>query len=131
MEEKQLKLLLKDMSLDEKIGQLIQLSGEFFQANDISYGPRDKLGISQEMVDLTGSVLNVAGAEATRNVQDQQMARQPHHIPVMFMSDVIYGYKTIYPIPLGLGATWNPEIIKKAFATAADEASAAGIQVYA
>ena len=129
MEEKQLKLLLKDMSLDEKIGQLIQLSGEFFQANDISYGPRDKLGISQEMVDLTGSVLNVAGAEATRKVQDQQMARQPHHIPVMFMSDVIYGYKTIYPIPLGLGATWNPEIIKKAFATAADEASAAGIQV--
>ncbi|MEB3365537.1 glycoside hydrolase family 3 N-terminal domain-containing protein [Lactobacillus sp. R2/2] len=81
------------------------------------------------MVDLTGSVLNVAGAEATRKVQDQQMARQPHHIPVMFMSDVIYGYKTIYPIPLGLGATWNPEIIKKAFATAADEASAAGIQV--
>ena len=43
MEEKQLKLLLKEMSLDEKIGQLIQLSGEFFQANDISYGPRDNL----------------------------------------------------------------------------------------
>ncbi|KRK41517.1 Beta-glucosidase-related glycosidase [Lactobacillus amylovorus DSM 20531] len=129
MKETELKELLNDMSLDEKIGQLVQLSGEFFQANDISYGPREKLGITQKTVDLTGSVLNVAGAEATRKVQDHQMAVQPHHIPVLFMSDVIYGYKTIYPIPLGLGATWNPDLVKKAFATAADEASSAGIQV--
>ena len=125
----ELKQLLKDMSLDEKVGQLVQLSGEFFQANDISYGPITKLGISQKVVDLAGSVLNVAGAEETRRVQDQQMKMQPHHIPVMFMSDVIYGYKTVYPIPIGLGASWDPKLVKEAFNTAADEASAAGIHV--
>lgn len=129
MKKIDLKNLLNDMSLDEKIGQLVQLSGEFFQANDISYGPKAKLGITQKTVDLVGSVLNVAGAEATKKVQDHQMAVQPHHIPVLFMSDVIYGYKTIYPIPLGLGATWNPGLIKKAFATAAEEASSAGTEV--
>lgn len=125
----ELKQLLKDMSLDEKIGQLVQLSGEFFQANDISYGPITKLGISQKVVDLAGSVLNVAGAEETRRVQNHQMKVQPHHIPVMFMSDVIYGYKTVYPIPIGLGASWDPKLVKEAFNTAADEASAAGIHV--
>lgn len=129
MKENALRDLLDDMSLDEKIGQLIQLSGDFFKANDISYGPREKLGISQKTVDLVGSVLNVAGADAVKKVQDHQMAVQPHHIPVLFMADVIYGYKTVFPIPLGLGAAWNPELIKKAFATAGDEASSAGIQV--
>lgn len=129
MKTKDLKELMDDMSLDEKIGQLVQLSGEFFQANDISYGPREKLGITKETVNLCGSILNVAGAEATRKVQDRQMAVQPHHIPVMFMSDVIYGYKTVFPIPLGLGATWNPNLVKKGFEIAADEASSAGTNV--
>ena len=129
MRQEQLRILLEDMTLKEKIGQLIQLSGDFFKANDISYGPREKLGISQEMVDYTGSVLNVAGAKATKEVQEHQMKVQPHHIPVMFMSDVVYGYKTIYPIPLGMGATWNPQLVKLAFEAAADEASAGGIQV--
>lgn len=129
MKKEELQKLLQDMSLKEKVGQLIQLSGEFFKANNISYGPRKQLGISQKMVDYTGSILNVAGAKATREVQKHQMKVQPHHIPVMFMSDVIYGYKTIYPIPLGLGATWNPELVKATFKTAAEEASAAGIQV--
>lgn len=109
--------------------ELKALSGEFLQANDISYGPREKLGITKETVNLIGSVLNVAGAKATRKVQDMQMRVQPHHIPVLFMSDVIYGYKTVYPIPLGLGATWNPKLVENAFQKAANEASAAGIQV--
>lgn len=129
MKQKELKALLDDMSLDEKIGQLVQLSGEFLQANDISYGPREKLGITKETVNLIGSVLNVAGAKVTKKVQDMQMKVQPHHIPVLFMSDVIYGYKTVYPIPLGLGATWNPKLVENAFQKAANEASVAGIQV--
>lgn len=129
MKKTKLKELLNDMSLDEKIGQLVQLSGEFYKENDISYGPREKLGITEETVNLSGSALNVAGAEATRKVQDHQMKVQPHHIPMLFMSDVIYGYKTIFPIPLGLGAAWNPELVKKAFAIAGDEASSAGTNV--
>lgn len=129
MNQKEIIRLLEDMSLDEKIGQLIQLSGEFFSANDISIGPIEKLGISKKMVDLTGSILNVVGAKETHEVQERQMQKQPHHIPVLFMSDVIYGYKTILPIPLGLGATWDLKNVRQAFVNAADEASAAGNHV--
>lgn len=129
METKNLKELLDDMSIEEKVGQLIQLSGDFFEANNISIGPKQKLGITQKTVDLTGSILNVTGAEITTKIQKEQMAKQPHHIPVLFMSDVIYGYKTIYPIPLGLGATWNPNLIEKAFQNTAHEAAASGNHV--
>lgn len=129
MREKELRDLLADMSLEEKIGQLIQLSGEFFQSKDISYGPIQKLGISQKAIDLTGSVLNVTGARVTKELQDRQMAKQPHNIPVLLMADVIYGFKTIFPIPLGLGATWNPELIQEAFRTAGNEAAASGNHV--
>lgn len=129
MKKEEIYQLLKSMTLSEKIGQLVQLSGEFFSASDISIGPIEKLGISQDVVNLCGSALNVVGANNVHRVQDEQMKKQPHNIPMLFMSDVIYGYKTIYPIPLALGCAWNPKKIKKAFSNAADEASAAGNQV--
>ena len=129
MKQEKLRKLLNDMSLEEKIGQLVQLSGEFYKANDISLGPQQKLGITQKIVDLSGSVLNVTGAKATKEVQDHQMSVQPHHIPMLFMADIIYGYKTVFPIPLGLGATWDPELVRKGFNIAADEGSAAGNHV--
>ena len=129
MKQKEITSLLNDMSLEEKIGQLVQLSGEFFSANDISLGPIQKLGISQQIVNLAGSALNVVGARVTREVQKKQMQMQPHHIPMLFMSDIIYGYKTILPIPLGLGATWDLDKVEKAFSNAAAEAAAAGNHV--
>jgi beta-glucosidase len=129
MKEEKLRELLADMSLEEKIGQLVQLSGEFFQSKDISYGPIQKLGISQRAIDLTGSVLNVTGARVTKKLQDYQMTKHPHHIPILLMADVIYGYRTVFPIPLGLGATWNPELIQEAFRTAGNEAAASGNHV--
>lgn len=129
MKQEEITALLDDMSLEEKIGQLVQLSGEFFSANDISIGPIQKLGIDKKMVELAGSALNVVGAKETHDVQVRQMQKQPHHIPMLFMSDVIYGYKTILPIPLGLGASWDLEKVGEAFTNAADEASAAGNHV--
>lgn len=129
MEEEKLHELFNDMSLKEKVGQLIQLSGDFFDAQNISFGPHDDLGISQEMIDLTGSVLNVTGAKDTKHIQDIAMKKQPHHIPLMFMADIIYGYKTILPSPLGLGSTWNPELVKKGFENAGKEAYASGNHV--
>lgn len=117
------------MSLKEKIGQLIQLSGDFFSTANLSIGPVEKLGISPEFVKLAGSALNVVGFENVKHVQDKQMENQPHHIPMLFMSDVIYGYKTIFPIPLGFSSSWNPHLVEKAFECAADEASASGVQV--
>lgn len=129
MEDNQLYSLLDSMSLKEKIGQLIQLSGDFFSTANLSIGPVEKLGISPEFVKLAGSALNVVGFENVKHVQDKQMENQPHHIPMLFMSDVIYGYKTIFPIPLGFSSSWNPHLVEKAFECAADEASASGVQV--
>lgn len=130
MQLKKLKKLLTELTVTEKVGQLIQLSGEFFESsNDIIVGPEQKLGISSEIVNLSGSVLNVAGAEKARKIQDRYMAKSKHHIPLLFMTDIIYGYKTIYPIPLGLGATWNIPLIRDAYQNTASEAKASGVQV--
>lgn len=129
MEEKQLKALMNSLTLEEKIGQLVQLSGEFYNASDISLGPQHKLGINQRTVDLSGSVLNVAGAENIHRLQEQHLTKSNHAIPLMFMSDIVYGYKTVYPIPLGMGASWDPELIRQAYQNTAEEAYAGGQQV--
>lgn len=129
MEQAKLHDLLQSLTLQEKIGQLIQLSGEFFDATDISLGPQRKLGITQEAVDLAGSVLNVAGAKEVKRIQDNHLRQGGHPIPLLFMADVIYGYKTVYPIPLGIGATWDPALVERAYTNTADEARASGLQV--
>lgn len=129
MKEEQLKKVLNDMSLKEKIGQLVQLSGDFYNSRDISLGPNRKLGLKQETIDLCGSVFNVTGAENIRKLQKSQMLKQPHHIPMLFMSDVIYGFKTIFPSPLGLGALWDESVIFEIYKNISEEAWASGNQV--
>lgn len=129
MKEKELKKLMNSLSWPEKIGQLIQLSGDFFHSEALAVGPKQKLGITQEIVDRVGSVLNVTGAETTRVIQEKYLAKSRHKIPLLFMADIIYGYRTIFPIPLGLGATWNPKLVKKAYKITASEARSAGAHV--
>lgn len=63
MEEQQLKQLLSSLSLIEKVGQLVQLSGEFFKTDSLVVGPLQKLGISEEILRNVGSVLNIAGSK--------------------------------------------------------------------
>ncbi|GGC89384.1 beta-glucosidase BglX [Enterococcus wangshanyuanii] len=129
MEEKALKELLASLTWEEKIGQLVQLSGDFFHADQLAVGPQKKLGIDQRIVDQVGSVLNVTGAEKTREIQERHMEKSRHKIPLLFMADIIYGYRTIFPIPLGLGATWNPALIESAYQQTAEESKAAGAHV--
>jgi beta-glucosidase len=129
MENTKLRAILDSLSLQEKIGQLIQLPGEFFQSTSMSLGPKEKLGISDEIVKNVGSVLNVMGAEKTREVQEAYLKESRHKIPLLFMADVIYGYQTIFPIPLGLGATWNPELIRDAYKIIGEEAHSGGVHV--
>ncbi|MFD2308146.1 beta-glucosidase BglX [Enterococcus termitis] len=129
MEERALKALLDSLTWEEKVGQLVQLSGDFFHADQLAVGPQKKLGIDQAIVDQVGSVLNVTGAEKTKEIQDRHMAKSRHKIPLLFMADIIYGYRTIFPIPLGLGATWNPKLIESAYQQTAEESKAAGAHV--
>lgn len=129
MEENKLRQLMKEISLEEKIGQLVQLSGEFFNTAAMAVGPMQKLGISEKILPLTGSVLNVLGAEKVRKIQSDYLKKSRHRIPLLFMADIIYGYKTVYPVPLALGCSWNPEMVKHCNQRTAVEACAGGAHV--
>lgn len=129
MEQAKVLELLKDMSLEEKIGQLFQGNGSFYESDSIATGPAAEQGFSEETVHLSGSILGAAGAAVTKKIQKEHMEKHPHHIPMILMADVINGYKTIFPIPLAQGAAFMPELAKTGAEIAAKEAAAAGLHV--
>ena len=129
MDEKKLQALLADMTLPEKIEQLVQLHGGFFGDVDQITGPAVEFRMTPDQPYRTGSVLGEHGAAHLIDLQDRMMARQPHHIPALFMADVIHGYRTAFPVPIALGATFNPELAERTAAAAAKEAAAAGVHV--
>lgn len=129
MTEQQLLDLFHQMTLEEKIGQLVQLDGGCFGTDAMAVGPREKLGVTEETVRNCGSVLNVLGAEKVHEIQDHFLAENRLKIPLLFMADVIYGYQTVFPIPLGLGSTWNPNLIREDYKLIAEEACSDGDMV--
>lgn len=128
MEKHQLQALLADLSLEEKIGQLVQLPGTFQNAGAVT-GPAQDMGITQQDLQLAGSYLSVIGAEKIRTLQTEYMARHPHHIPLIFMADIINGYRTVFPIPLAQGCTFRPDLVEEGARISAREAAASGIHV--
>ena len=125
--EKKLDALLAQMTLEEKIGQLNQYSQGF----DVT-GPAPKEGAPAEMYNqirqgLVGSMLNVLGADATRKAQQLAVEGSRLHIPMLFGYDVIHGYRTIFPVPLGESASWNLATIERSARIAATEAASAGL----
>ena len=124
------KKLLSEMTLKEKIGQLVQLNAVFFGQTEAEItGPAERWKLASKEVYNMGSVLNFHGAAEMKRIQDDYMAKNRLGIPLVFMMDVIHGYKTIFPIPLALGASFDPELVKECSRMAAKEASAAGIQL--
>ena len=102
MNEKALRNLLADLTLEEKIGQLVQMPGYFQQEGAVT-GPAGDMGITQEDLSLAGSYLSIIGAEKIKKLQMAFMDSHPHHIPLVFMADIINGYRTVFPIPLAQG----------------------------
>lgn len=131
MKQTDLEKLLADMSLKEKVDQMLQLSGAFYlgDENSVLTGPANDMGIGKEDLEMAGSILGAAGADTMKKLQDDYMEKQPHHIPMLFMMDVIHGMKTIFPAPLAQGATFDPELSGECASAAAKEASAAGLHV--
>lgn len=129
MEQEKLEALLKEMTLEEKINQLFQMHGGFFEDGAVATGPAAEQGFSERSIRELGSVLGAVGADSVKRIQKNHMENHPHHIPLLFMADVINGYKTIFPIPLAQGAAFNEEVARTGAEVAAREASAAGIQV--
>lgn len=128
MTQEKLEALLSEMSLDEKIGELFQLPSYFFDGGNAT-GPAAELGITSEDVKVAGSCLSITGAETVKRLQQIHMENHPHHIPMLFMADIINGYHTIFPIPLAQGCTFDPELAWQCAEMAAREAAAAGIHV--
>ncbi|VUD59659.1 Beta-glucosidase BoGH3B [Thalassocella blandensis] len=116
--------LLNSMSLKEKIGQLHLLdTGGATSAETID--GEIKEAIRQGAM---GSFINVNSTEVANALQRIAVEEGPHKIPLIMARDVIHGYKTIFPIPLGQAATWNPSLIEKGSRISAIEASADGIR---
>lgn len=129
MQHTELEALLHDMSLKEKIGQLFQISGQLLAEDSAAMGPMQDMGVAREDISLAGTVLGVYGAEKIKKIQKEYMEHHPHHIPLIFMLDVINGYRTVYPIPLAQGASFRPELSGACAKMAAREAAAAGLHV--
>ena len=115
--------LMAKMTLEEKIGQLNQYNDDITATGPVTKDA-DKAG--QVRAGKLGSILNAVGVKNTRNWQDQAMQSRLK-IPLLFGQDVIHGFRTTFPIPLGETATWDMNLIEKSARIAATEASAYGI----
>ena len=111
--------LLAKMGLDEKVAQLNQIGGA-----DWNNGPN-----AAEVIRKTGagSVLWLNDTKRFNELQKIAVEESPSGIPVLFALDVIHGYETVFPVPLGMAASWDPDVAEKAQTVAAKEARAAGI----
>ncbi len=119
--EKKIDALLARMTLEEKLGQLQQLDGHA----DGNFRP--------EHLDLVrkgqlGSFLNVRGVKNTNTVQRVAVEESRLKIPALFGFDVIHGYRTVFPIPLGEASSWDMRAMERAASIAAKESSAAGVR---
>lgn len=115
--ENKVETLLHKMTLEEKLGQMNQLSPWDFE----DLAKRVRKG-------EVGSILNVVNPEEVNKIQKIAVEESRLGIPLIVSRDVIHGYKTIFPIPLGQAATFNPEVVKEGTRVAAIEASADGIR---
>ncbi len=115
--------LLKQMTLEEKIGQLVQYSAGFATGPSASNLTYDELVAKGQI----GSMLNVVGAERTNHYQHIAMEKSRLHIPVIFGLDVIHGHRTTFPVPLAVAASWDPEAAETVARWGAKEARADGI----
>ena len=115
--------LMKKMTLEEKIGQLnLPVSGE------ITTGQAKSSDVAKKIEKgLVGGLFNLKGVERIRDVQKLAVENSRLGIPLIFGMDVVHGYETVFPIPLGLSCTWDMAAIEQSARIAAKEASADGI----
>ena len=115
--------LIRLMTLEEKVGQLHQITSDF-----AATGPITRDGEKQDRVrkGMVGSYLNVTGAARTRSLQEIAMQSRLK-IPLLFAQDVIHGFRTIFPLPLAEAASWDMDAIERSARIAAKEAAASGI----
>jgi beta-glucosidase len=126
-----IKKLLNTLTIEEKIGQMLQIAPFFFIKNlEIEVaGNVNDLALNEAKIFRAGSVLGIRNASEMIEVQKNYLKKSRHQIPLMFMADVIHGYETIFPVPLSLSTSWNPKLAYDMARVSAIEASTAGLHV--
>lgn len=119
-EERFVDSLLASMTLEEKLGQLNQITAADYASTPDSLAAMIKRG-------GVGSLMDAIGADTTRALQRLAVEKTRLHIPLVFADDVIHGFRTIFPIPLGEAASWNPSLAERSARVAAIESAANGI----
>ncbi len=124
-----IKAIISEMTLEEKLAQMSQFNANCLDttASGEVTGPASELNLTASEVKATGSVLNFTGALEMIRIQEKFL--ENYSIPLLFMQDVIHGYRTIYPIPLGMAASFDTDLVKRCSTMAAKEASASGVHV--
>jgi beta-glucosidase len=122
--EQRITKLLGQMTLEEKIGQLVHFSAD--SANGPGTGRTDYR--QQIAMGQMGSFENATGAAETNALQKLAIEKSRLHIPLLFALDVIHGYRTIFPVPLAMASTWDPSLVEHASRIAAKEATREGIR---
>jgi len=133
--ERRVSELLRRMTLDEKIGQLVQYSasqapgaGPTTAALDVNPpGPNGVDSYQLAQSGKLGSMLNTVGQQLTNHFQHAAVDHTRLHIPLLFGADVIHGFRTIFPVPLGTASSWDLELISSVAHMAAVEAKTAGV----
>ena len=122
--ERKIDALLQKMTLEEKVGQLVQYSAGQTTGPGTGRTDYDDMIRKGEV----GALLNITTARNMNAYQRVAVEQSRLHIPLLFGLDVIHGFRTKFPIPLGLASSWNPELIERTARVAAREASASGIR---
>lgn len=130
MKEIELKKIIENMTVEEKAFELLQLSPAFYgEDGSTETGPAMSLGIQPEDAYQSNSVLNYFGAERVLKLREDHYKNNKHKIPMMMMADIIHGYATIMPIPLAMGCSFDPELVKQCYHNTAVEASYGGVDL--
>ncbi|NQU54149.1 MAG: glycoside hydrolase family 3 C-terminal domain-containing protein [Bacteroidetes bacterium] len=117
--EQNIQELISKMTLAEKIGQMYQAFDGFY--------PNDEALKNAVREGKVGSFLNVQGADRINELQRIALEESKHGIPLLFGRDVIHGYRTIFPIPLGMASSWDTSLVEKAMRISSVEAASMGI----
>lgn len=130
MNQAHINALLQEMTLEEKIDQLLQLAAAFYsEAAEEKTGPMTDLGLTDDNINQAGTTLGISGAKEAIRVQKTYMANNRLNIPTILMADIVHGFRTIFPIPLAIGSSWDLSLAEKMAEISAKEAAVSGLHV--
>ena len=130
MNQEALKALLDSLTLEEKVGQLVQCNAGQFVYNNLSItGPEGETLPAEDLCRVMGSVLTFENAAQAKALQDMHLAADPKKIPLLLMLDVIHGLRTTYPIPLAMGCSFDDGLVRECADMARKESAACGVHV--